>query len=397
MRVRSLSLTDFRSYARAEVEFAAGLTAVVGPNGQGKTNLLEAIGFAAGLGSLRGASEAALIRDGAEAAVVRCLAEASDGREVRIEAELARSRPNRVRVNNQPVSRRRDLVGVLTATVFSPEDLDLVKGEPARRRRWIDDALTAVRPSLGALRSEVDRILRQRNTLLRQAGGRASGDVAITLDVWDSRLATAGDELRACRQELLDALEPRIRSHYAQIAKDRSDADTSYVSSWGDDSLAVALAAARPDDLRRATSTVGPHRDDVLLRIGELPARSHASQGEQRSLALALRLAVDAEVRERRDVQPVLLLDDVFSELDADRAAALLDALPRSQRILTTATGLPAGVRSDQLIRLTGGAAQTVVVAEPPLEAPPIDERIQPTRGGAVARAARERSEQERE
>lgn len=366
MRVRSLSLTDFRSYASAEVEFAAGLTAVVGPNGQGKTNLLEAIGFAAGLGSLRGAPEAALIRDGAEAAVVRCLAEASDGRELRIEAELARSRPNRVRVNGQPAARRRDLVGVLTATVFSPEDLDLVKGEPAVRRRWIDGALTAVRPSLGALRSEVDRILRQRNTLLRQAGGRAGGDVAITLDVWDSRLAAAGDELRACRQELLDALAPRIRSHYARIAKDRSDAVAGYVSSWGDESLADALAAARPDDLRRATSTVGPHRDDVLLQIGGLPARSHASQGEQRSLALALRLAVDGEVRERRDVQPVLLLDDVFSELDADRAAALLDALPRSQRILTTAAGLPAGVRSDQLIRLAGGAAPTVVVAEPP-------------------------------
>ena len=365
MRVRSLSLTDFRSYARAEVEFAAGLTAVVGPNGQGKTNLLEAIGFVAGLGSLRGAPDAALIRDGTEAAVVRCVAEASDGREVRIEAELARSRPNRVRVNSQPVARRRDLVGVLTATVFSPEDLDLVKGEPARRRRWIDDALTAVRPSLGTLRSEVDRILRQRNTLLRQAGGRVTDDVAITLDVWDSRLAAAGDELRACRQELLDALEPRIHSHYAQIAKDRGDADTSYVSSWGDGSLAEALAAARRDDLRRATSTVGPHRDDVLLRIRGLPARSHASQGEQRSLALALRLAVDAEVRERRDVRPVLLLDDVFSELDGDRATALLDALPRSQRILTTATGLPAGVRSDRLIRLTGTTADVVLVTEP--------------------------------
>lgn len=355
-----MSLADFRSYTRAEVEFAAGLTAVVGPNGQGKTNLLEAVGFVAGLGSLRGAPEAALIRDGAEAAVVRCLAEGADGREVRIEAELARSRPNRVRVNGQPVARRRDLVGVLTATVFSPEDLDLVKGEPARRRRWIDDALTAVRPSLGALRSEVDRILRQRNTLLRQAGGRVTDDVAITLDVWDSKLDASGGELRACRQELLDALQPRIHSHYAQIARDRGHADASYVSSWGDGSLAEALAAARQDDLRRATSTVGPHRDDVLLRIRGLPARSHASQGEQRSLALALRLSVDAEVRERRDVQPVLLLDDVFSELDRDRAAALLDALPRSQRILTTATGLPAGVRSDQLIRLTGGTVHPV-------------------------------------
>ena len=364
MRVCTLSLVDFRSYSRAEVEFAPGLTAVVGPNGHGKTNLLEAIGFAAGLGSLRGSPEAALIRDGAEAAVVRCLALTTDGREAQIEAELARSRPNRVRVNHQAVARRRDLVGVLTVTIFSPEDLDLVKGEPARRRRWIDDALAAVRPSLGALRSEVDRILRQRNTLLRQAGGQATGDVAITLDVWDDKLASAGETLRARRRDLLGALQPRIHSYYAQIGQGQGNADAAYVSSWGDVSLAEALAAVRRDDLRRATSTVGPHRDDILLEIRGLPARSHASQGEQRSLALALRLAVDAEVRERRNVQPVLLLDDVFSELDRARAAALLDALPQSQRILTAAGELPAGVRSDQLVRLADGTARTVLAGE---------------------------------
>ncbi len=366
MQVCSLSLADFRSYAQVNVEFAPGLTAVVGPNGHGKTNLLEAIGFAAGLGSLRGAPESALIRDGAEAAIVRCLARAGDRREILIEAELARSRPNRVRVNQQPVARRRDLIGVLAATVFSPEDLDLVKGEPARRRRWIDDALISVRPSLGALRSEVDRILRQRNTLLRQAGGRATSDITMTLDVWDAKLAAAGDELRALRRELLEAVQPRIHSYYARIAKAHGEAGADYVSSTGDTSLAEALAAARRDDLRRATSTVGPHRDDVMLRIRGLPARSHASQGEQRSLALALRLAVDAEVRERRDVQPVLLLDDVFSELDSGRAAALLDALPRSQRILTTAVGLPAGVRSDLLIQLSDGTARPVPDGEAP-------------------------------
>lgn len=364
MQVCSLSLTDFRSYDRAEVEFATGLTVIVGPNGHGKTNLLEAIGFAAGMGSLRGAPDGALIKDRADAAVVRCLARTADSREVLIEAELARSRPNRVRVNNQPIARRRDLVGVLTVTVFSPEDLDLVKGEPARRRRWIDDALTAVRPSVGALRTEVDRILRQRNTLLRQAGGRATDDVVITLDVWDSKLAAAGDELRDRRHELLRALGPRIRSYYAQIAKGGDEADGAYMSSWGEESLADALAAVRRDDLRRATTTVGPHRDDILLRIRGQPSRTHASQGEQRSLALALRLAVDAEVRERRDVQPVLLLDDVFSELDSIRAAALLDALPPSQRILTTAAGLPAGVRSDQLIRLAGESPPPVLMGE---------------------------------
>ena len=364
MRVCTLSLVDFRSYARAEVEFAPGLTAVIGPNGHGKTNLLEAVGVAAGLGSLRGSPEAALIRSGAEAAVVRCLAYTTGGREALIEAELARSRPNRVRVNHQAVARRRDLVGVLTVTIFSPEDLDLVKGEPARRRRWIDDALAAVRPSLGALRSEVDRILRQRNTLLRQAGGRATGDVAITLDVWDDKLAAAGGELRARRRDLLQALQPRIHSYYAQIGNGQGEAGAVYVSSWGDVCLAEALAAARPDDLRRATSTVGPHRDDIELGIRGLPARSHASQGEQRTLALALRLAVDAEVRERRNVQPVLLLDDVFSELDRDRAAALLEALPQSQRILTTAGELPAGARSDQLIQVVDGTARSVLAGE---------------------------------
>ena len=360
MLVRSLSLLDFRSYTAADVEFAPGLTAIVGPNGHGKTNLLEAVGFAAGLGSLRGAAEAALIRDGAEAAVIRCTAQDDTGRELLVEAELARARPSRVKVNQQAVARRRDLLGVLAATVFSPDDLELVKGEPAGRRRWIDDALAAVRPSWGALRGDLDRVLRQRNTLLRQAGGRATPDVVISLDVWDARLAAVGDELRARRRELLAAMTPAIGRHYAEISQGRGDAAADYASSWGDDSLADALAEARGDDLRRATSTVGPHRDDIVLRIGGLPARSHASQGEQRSLALAVRLAVDGQVRDRRGVEPVLLLDDVFSELDPDRAEALLETLPPGQRMLTTATGLPAGVRADQTLRVADGAVEAV-------------------------------------
>ncbi len=359
MRVGSISLLDFRSYSETEVEFAEGLTAIVGPNGHGKTNLLEAVGYAAGLASFRGAADAALIRDGAPAAVIRCRGQGAAERAVLIEVELARSRPNRVRVNQQPVARRRDLLGVLTATVFSPEDLELVKGEPSVRRRWMDDALTAVRPSWGALRSELDRILRQRNTLLRQAQGRAVGDVAITLDVWDAKLAAVGDELRMRRRALLEAMTPEIARHYRSISQGQDDAGVQYESSWGDESLADALAAARRDDLRRAASTVGPHRDDVVCEIGGLPARSHASQGEQRSLALALRLAVDGEVRRGRGIEPVMLLDDVFSELDAGRAAALLDALPPGQRILTTASPvLPASVRPDQLIRVLDGTVR---------------------------------------
>lgn len=361
MRVCSLSLLDFRCYVESEVDFASGLTAIVGPNGHGKTNLLEAVGFAAGLGSFRGAPDAALIRNGAPSAVIRCSGLGDGGRAVLIEAELARARPNRVRVNQQAVSRRRDLLGVLPASAFSPEDLALVKGEPALRRRWIDDALAAVRPSWAALRSELDRILRHRNTLLRQAQGRAVGDVGITLDVWDAKLAEVGDDLRMRRRDLLAAMEPEIGSRYNHISGGHDDAGAAYVSSWGEESLADALASARTEDLRRSASTVGPHRDDIRLEIGGLPARSHASQGEQRSLALALRLAVAAEVCTRRGTEPVLLLDDVFSELDAGRSAALLETLPPGQRILTTASPvLPASVQPDQWILVADGRARPV-------------------------------------
>ena len=355
MHVSSLKLLNFRSYAETEVAFAPGLTAVVGANGAGKTNLLEAIGLAAGLGSLRGAPDAALIREGSTAALVRCEAWLDDGRDVLIEAEIARNRPNRLQINRQRTNRRRDLLEVLTLTVFSPADLDLVKGEPAGRRRWLDDSLAAVRPANSSLRSGLDRILRQRNALLRQAGGRATPDVATTLDVWDQKLADAGQELRTRRQALLKAMEPRLATAYGHVAQEAVEVGATYVSSWGEEPLREALVAARQEDVRRAMTTVGPHRDDVALRIGGLPARSHASQGEQRSMALAMRLATDSVVRQHRDVQPVLLLDDVFSELDHRRAAALLETLPQGQRILTTASELPAGARPDRVVRITAG------------------------------------------
>ena len=355
MHVSSLKLLNFRSYAETEVDFAPGLTAVVGVNGAGKTNLLEAIGLAAGLGSLRGAPDTALIREGSTAALVRCEARLDNGRDVLIEAEIARDRPNRLQINRQRTSRRRDLLEVLTLTVFSPADLDLVKGEPAGRRRWLDDSLATVRPANSSLRGDLDRILRQRNALLRQAGGRATSDVATTLDVWDQKLAEVGQELRTRRQAVLEAMEPRLAAAYGHIAQESVEAGARYVSSWGEEPLGDALVAARQEDLRRAATTVGPHRDDVALWIGGLPARSHASQGEQRSLALAMRLAIDSVVRQHRDVQPVLLLDDVFSELDNRRAAALLDSLPEGQRILTTASGLPPGARPDRVVKIEAG------------------------------------------
>lgn len=357
MQVRSLALRDFRSYAEAGIEFAEGLTAVVGANGEGKTNLLEAIGFVAAGGSLRGASDGALIRDGADHAVIRCDARVRDDREVSIRADIRRGRPNRFELNSQRVERRRDLLSVLTVTMFSPDDLQLVKGGPAARRRWLDNALAAARPAFGELRSELDRILRQRNALLRQTAGRLRGDAEITLDVWDQRLADVGDELRHRRHEVLDAMRPNLAGQYKRVSGEGVDVLAEYVSSWGDEPLATALEQARPDDVRRASSTVGPHRDDIALQINGLPARSHASQGEQRCMALALRLAADALVRDQRQTPTVLLLDDVLSELDRQRAASLLESLPAGQCIITSSTEVPEQVHPDLVLRLRDGEA----------------------------------------
>jgi len=361
VQFRQLALQNFRSYSHADIEFSEGLTVIVGANGHGKTNLLEALGLLAGLGSFRGASDAVLIRDGSEKAALRCHGVGEANRELDIELELDRARSKKIRLNQQVVSRRRELLAVAPATVLSPDDLELVKGEPERRRRWLDDALAAVRPSLATLRSELDRILRQRNTLLRQASGRLGDDIKVTLDVWDEKLSDVGDQLRAHRRELLDALTPQIRQLYGYISGGSDTAGARYVSCWGETSLADALSTARSDDLRRATTTVGPHRDDVLLEISGLPARSHSSQGEKRSLALTLRLAVDDEIRSRLRTAPTLLLDDVFSELDTIRAAALLEALPQGQRILTTPTPLlPQGLQPDQLVEVTEGTAMSL-------------------------------------
>ena len=359
MRVTSLHLTDFRSYPQADVSFGDGLTAIVGENGQGKTNLLEAIGWLAGLGSFRGAPDDALIRLGADSAVLRATVVADDGRDQLIEAEILRVGRNRVQVNRQRLRRVRDLLGVVQVSVFSPDDLELVKGGPALRRSWIDEALVRRHPRHDVLRSDLERVLKQRNALLRSSSGRLDADAAFTLDVWDTKLAAVGEQLRKVRRELLDEIRPRLAGAYDAVARTTARVQAHYDSSWGDD-LAAALLDARDHDVRRGVTTVGPHRDEVVLSIGGAPARTHASQGEQRSLALALRLAADAIVRDSGTAEPVLLLDDVFSELDPGRATALLDALPGGQRLLTTAAGLPPGAVPDQILTVSAGA----VVAE---------------------------------
>ncbi|MBX3284910.1 MAG: DNA replication/repair protein RecF [Actinobacteria bacterium] len=354
MHLRRLWLTDFRGYREADVTFDEGLTAVVGPNGQGKTNLLEAVGYLATLGSFRGAPTDALIRAGAERAIVRAEAE-REGRDLLLEAELVANGRNRTQLNRQPLRRARDLLGALRTTVFSPDDLTLVKGGPGDRRTYLDDTLVSLHPRHDQARSDLDRILRQRGALLKQAGGRLTAEVELTLDVFDAKLAAAGEALALARRELVAELEPVLGVAYDRVARRSAEVRATYEPAWLATGLADALLAARRDDLRRGVSTVGPHRDELDLVLGGLPARTHASQGEQRSLALALRLAAHEVVTRRTGSAPVLLLDDVFSELDPDRSAALLASLPSGQTILSTASGLPAGAVPGRVLHVAEG------------------------------------------
>ena len=278
-----------------------------------------------------------------------------DGRRSLIEAALAPAGRNRVQVNRQRLPRARDLLGVVRVTVFSPDDLSLVKGGPGDRRRYLDDTLVALAAKYDSSRRELDRIVRQRNVLLRQTGGRLDDDAARTLEVWDAKLVEVGERFGYARATLVERVEPLVVEAYGQLAPARSSVGLSYDPPWRRVGLATALAEARRDDLRRGVSTVGPHRDEVVLSIGGLPARTHASQGEQRTLALALRLGAHRLVAERTGSVPVLVLDDVLSELDTARAAALLSHLPRGQIVITTAGILPAAAAPERIIRVEDG------------------------------------------
>ena len=352
--LEQLWLTDFRSYASAEVSFDRGVTALLGANGEGKTSVLEAVAYLATLQSFRGAPAEAMVRLGAPRATVRAEGTSND-RRLLIEAEITPSGRGRVQVNRQRLARARDLLGAIRVTVFSPEDLALVKGGPAERRRYLDDVLVSIHPRHDALRLDLDRILRQRNALLRQAAGRLTPEIEITLDVWDAKLVEVGEALGAARAALVERLGPRVAEAYGQVASQPATVSARYEAAWQAEGLAATVRAARSEELRRGVSLVGPHRDDLVLAIRGLPARTHASQGEQRSLALALRLGAHAEVMSAVGDAPVLLLDDVFSELDLDRSEALLTHLPAAQTVLTSASGLPPGARPDRVLYLRGG------------------------------------------
>ena len=362
--VGRLWLTDFRCLQEIDVELASGLTVLQGANGQGKTSLLEAVGWVARARSFRGVSDALLVRSGAAEAIVRAEV-TTGGRRQLFEAEIRVAGRNRILCNRQPVTRARDLHGLLRVTVFAPDDLFLVKGGPSERRDFLDDVLAMLAARYDAARGDYERVLKQRNALLR--AGVRDDEARVTLDVFDEQLVRAGAELTRGRLRLLERLVPAVAEAYSTLALDARPISALYTSesapgplTAGDaDSVETflrdALERRRRAEIDRGLTLVGPHRDELQLMIEGLDARHQASQGEQRTLALALRLAGHLVVRELVGAAPVLLLDDVFSELDAQRAAALVHNLPAGQTLLTTAGALPPDVVAQRTLVMRAG------------------------------------------
>lgn len=375
MYVADLALTDFRSWADLVVAFPPGVSALVGANGQGKTNVVEAVAYLATFTSHRVAGDAALVRRGASRAVVRARAVRGE-RSAVVEVEIVAGRANRARLNRAPVQRPRDVLGIVRSVVFAPEDLSLVKGDPDGRRRFLDDLLVMLTPRMAGVRSDYERLLRQRSALLKSAsparGGRGS-DALRTLDVWDGHLAAAGAQIVAARTALVGSLQPHVALAYERVSAGHGDARLAYRSSLDDDATSLgrytgeaggsqaaggnsgrdvavlearlleAMARLRSREIERGVCLVGPHRDDLSLGIGDLPARGYASHGESWSLALALRLAsyellrADESGEWSAGGEPVLILDDVFAELDTRRRDRLAAMVSSAEQVVVTA------------------------------------------------------------
>jgi DNA replication and repair protein RecF len=360
MYVRHLQVNDFRSWEHADLELTPGANVLIGQNGQGKTNLVEAIGYAATLGSHRVAVDLPLIRHGCERAIVRT-AVVNEGRELTIELEITAGKANRARVNRSPVAKTRDVLGILRTVLFAPEDLALVRGDPGERRRFLDDLLVLRAPRYAGVRADYDRVLRQRNALLkssghaRRAGTKGDGNALGTLDVWDGHLARHGAELLAARLDLVADLADHVTAAYAGVAPEsrpvriayRSGLAESFPPEYGTpgsradqevlvDALLSAMVARRDAELERGVSLVGPHRDELELSLAEHAAKGYASHGESWSFALALRLG-SYELLRSDGTEPVLVLDDVFAELDRRRRRRLAEVAANAEQVLVTA------------------------------------------------------------
>ncbi|ROR92931.1 DNA replication/repair protein RecF [Nocardioides aurantiacus] len=350
MYVAHLSLHDFRSYETLEIDLDPGVSSFVGRNGQGKTNIVEAIDYLSRLSSHRVAADLPLVRRGAERAVVRAAVVRDDRRAV-LEVEINPGKSNRARVNRGPLPKARDLVGLVRTVVFAPDDLALVKGDPTERRRFADDLLVLRAPRYAGVRADYDRVLKQRNSLLKTArarGGSAGESMLSTLEVWDERLARLGAEVMTTRAALVEDLVPLLGTAYEAVARGahRDDAVISYRPSFevptGEDGadvealFHVELARRRRDELDRGVTLVGPHRDDLLCELGGLPVKGYASHGEGWSFALAMRLASYDLLRSSGD-DPILVLDDVFAELDTGRREQLAELVAGAEQVLVTA------------------------------------------------------------
>jgi DNA replication and repair protein RecF len=337
-----LELRDFRSYVSLRFDPEPEVNILVGDNGQGKTSVLEAIGYLGTTRSFRGVPDTALVREGAPAAFVRG-SFGGTASQTTVECEIPHEGRRTILVNGKRPARMRDILSTVPVVAFLPDDLDIVKRGAAIRREYLDDLAARLWPQAGAAQSEYDRALRQRNSLLKQ-GGRST-DI-VSLEVWDERLSIAGAQVLQHRRSVATSLQPHLQTSY-KVVGGSGELRWSYRSTWGSDgvmddaglvrSLVDALAQRRPKELEIRTTTVGPHRDEPELLLDGRPTRAQASQGEQRTTALALRIGSYRLIEEIRNQIPILLLDDVFSELDPDRASRVLELMPTGQVFVTTA------------------------------------------------------------
>lgn len=353
MWVKRLHLVDFRSYDEIDLALDPGAVVLLGPNGQGKTNIVEAIAYCAALDSHRVHGDAALVRSGAERAVIRMTVVVGD-RETTVELQLNPGKSNRVQINGQPVTRNRDVVGTVRCSLFAPEHLRLVKGDPADRRRFLDTVMVQVAPRYIAVRADFERVLKQRNAALRSLASAPGSEAEAVLTAWDDRYVPIAAELTWGRINAVRQLADVVADSYRRISPAADQVEVEYESSvaesrrWDSKDVVAAdlqqeLAVRHRDEVRRGVTLVGPHRDDMALSLNGHAARGYASHGEAWSLALALQLASFHVLHRIADDPPVLVLDDVFAELDEKRRDRLLDAVADAEQVLVTAA-VPADV-----------------------------------------------------
>jgi DNA replication and repair protein RecF len=359
MHVKHLTLSNFRNYSTVELPLATGINLLVGKNGQGKTNLAEAIFYAATLGSHRVSGYLPLIKQGESKAIIRLLARFED-RENLLELELNTEGANRARINKSDASKVRDILGYVNAVIFSPEDLDIVKRDPSNRRAFIDELIVQLTPRMAGVYTDYERVLKQRNSLLKSARNlTASASGLSTLESWDQSLIRIGSEIVSARFDITSRLIPFLQEAYAAIADEKNDPSIKIKSSLSSNDVdsdspdaflttgdreeieklfQQRLAEVRNKELERGITLVGPHRDDLLLLLETLPAKGYISHGESWSYALALKLAsADLIRKDARAGDPVLILDDVFAELDSTRRSRLATLVSHNEQVIITA------------------------------------------------------------